>query len=287
MTAKRELKRGPFPELKISVLTPAFNAEKYLHQLISSVQDQSYPEREHLIIDDGSSDDTLNVLEASKGIVILSRENRGQYSTQNELLNMATGEVVVFICADDYFAGPDVLATVAVEFARDPRVDIVVGRTPRMVEGDLPFVSHPDVPLWMGLRTVDSCLAIQHCSVFVRRTLLLDHGILFDPTFRTAGDWGWLMQVFAAARQVKSVPMDFGVWRMHPRQTSVVAREGARAEVQRLIDERDLSAMRHRILKLSYEGYGRIAHVCSLVDQHGVLAAWRRIRARARRVRAL
>jgi glycosyltransferase involved in cell wall biosynthesis len=80
----------------ISIITPVYNGREYLEELIQSVLNQSYPKIEHLIIDDGSEDGgaTLSILKRYPHLRWWSRENKGQYSTMNEGLLEAKGEII-------------------------------------------------------------------------------------------------------------------------------------------------------------------------------------------------
>lgn len=264
--------------MKISVLTPAYNAADYIRELLLSVQSQQDVEVEHLVIDDGSTDETLTILRSMPGVRVIHRANRGQYATQNELLALATGDVIVVICADDYFADARALARVAQEFEADPALEVVVGRTPRRVEGTRPYVVRPDIPVRLAVRTVGQCLAVQHCSVFVKRDLLVDHGIRFDESYRMRGDWDWLIRVFHAAQRVKAINTDLGVWRHHPNQTSATAAEQGRQETERLLKSHDIQPWRYRALRQAYALNSRLAHAGALAHQHGLGFVWQKIR---------
>src|SRR3990172_9086208 len=89
------------PDLLISVITAVYNGADYLPDLIESVQAQDYTHYEHIIIDDGSTDDgaTVAVLQryaqADSRIRWWTRENKGQYTTQNEAIEAARGDTIV------------------------------------------------------------------------------------------------------------------------------------------------------------------------------------------------
>jgi glycosyltransferase involved in cell wall biosynthesis len=270
--------------VKISILTPAYNAERYLPQLLSSVAEQSYRNFEHIVINDGSTDGTEDILRAFDHVTVIAQENQGQCTTQNELLLRATGDVVVIICADDYFADEDVLRRVANAFEHD--IDVVVGRTPRFVEGAPPYFVRPDIPLWLGLRIVGSYLTIQHCSVFVRRQLLLEQHLFFDSSYTLCGDWDWLRRLFSISPKVRRVSADLGVWRQHPQQTSAIALHGA-SENARLLREVDGRLWVHRLLRRVCTAYALGAHVAALVLQHGPGGVRLRLQDRARKRREL
>lgn len=93
----------------VSVMVPSYNHERYLPQLLESVAQQTWPRVELVVIDDGSKDTSVALLEAARArlesklerVVFRSRENRGVSATQNELLSLVTGEFVFFSASDD------------------------------------------------------------------------------------------------------------------------------------------------------------------------------------------
>jgi glycosyltransferase involved in cell wall biosynthesis len=90
----------------ISVLIPAFNVAKYLPKCLDSLQAQTYTNLEIILIDDGSSDDTLQVANAyalkDSRIHVYSYENAGISKTRNRALEHASGELLFFIDSDDF-----------------------------------------------------------------------------------------------------------------------------------------------------------------------------------------
>ena len=89
---------------KISILTPSYNQGKYIEQTIVSVLDQQYPNLEHIIIDGGSTDDTLSVLKRYPHLKWMSEKDGGQSAALNKALSIATGDLVGWINSDDYYA---------------------------------------------------------------------------------------------------------------------------------------------------------------------------------------
>jgi glycosyltransferase involved in cell wall biosynthesis len=112
---------------KISVITPSFNQGRYIAETIESVLLQGYPNVEHIIIDGGSSDDTMQVVERYRSQLhqVVSEPDRGQSHALNKGFHLATGDILCWLNSDDQFA-PGALAAVAIAFAtRD--VDLVSG----------------------------------------------------------------------------------------------------------------------------------------------------------------
>ena len=112
---------------KISVITPSFNQGRYIAETIESVILQRYPNVEHIIIDGGSSDETMQIIECyrSKLTYVLSEADHGQSDALNKGFRHATGDILCWLNSDDQFA-PGALAAVAMAFAtRD--ADLISG----------------------------------------------------------------------------------------------------------------------------------------------------------------
>ena len=91
---------------KISVITPAYNVEKFIKECLGSVLSQSLKEIEVICIDDGSNDATLSILksyqERDSRIILLEQENSGPSVARNKGLSIARGEYISFVDSDDY-----------------------------------------------------------------------------------------------------------------------------------------------------------------------------------------
>lgn len=87
---------------RVSIVTPAYNQGMFLAETIESVLGQDYPNIEYIVIDDGSTDDTAEVISRYAGrLISRSRENRGQAATLNEGWAMAKGEIIGYLSSDD------------------------------------------------------------------------------------------------------------------------------------------------------------------------------------------
>ena len=109
----------------ISILIPCYNAEKWIAECIDSALGQSYPNREIIVVDDGSTDKSIEVLKTySDRIRFETGPNRGANAARNQLLGMAGGEWIQYLDADDYLL-PDKLAKQMDYVASHPEVDVV------------------------------------------------------------------------------------------------------------------------------------------------------------------
>jgi glycosyltransferase involved in cell wall biosynthesis len=88
---------------RISILTPSFNQGKYIEQNILSVLNQGYVNFEHIVMDGGSTDNTVDVLRKFKHLVWRSEPDNGQADALNKALSLATGEIIGWINSDDFY----------------------------------------------------------------------------------------------------------------------------------------------------------------------------------------
>jgi glycosyltransferase involved in cell wall biosynthesis len=119
---------GARPLPKLTIITPSWNAERFIREAVESIARQRYPDLEHLVFDAGSKDNTLAVLAEFPDVVVYSEPDRGIYDALNKGIARAHGEVIGFLNTDDLY--PDgVLADVGSIFAKNPEVDVVVGHS--------------------------------------------------------------------------------------------------------------------------------------------------------------
>lgn len=112
---------------KISIITVSFNQGRFIEENILSVINQGYPSVEHIIIDAGSTDETLDILKKyDKNLIWTSEPDKGQSDGLNKGFKKASGEIIGWINSDDRLA-PDALRKVAHFFQNNPEELAVVG----------------------------------------------------------------------------------------------------------------------------------------------------------------
>jgi len=189
--------------MKISVITVCYNSSETIGDTLRSVGLQSHKELEHIIIDGGSADNTLEVVAAEGKHVanVVSEKDKGIYDAMNKGISLATGDIVGFINADDSYPSPDVISRVAEAFEKS-NADCVYG--------DLFYVQQHDIS--RVVRYWKSCAfkpglfekgwCPPHPTFFVRRTVYQRMGG-FDLSYNIAADVE-LMARFLAVRQCSS-----------------------------------------------------------------------------------
>lgn len=193
--------------LQISVITAVFNSVGTIADALQSVRNQTWLNVEHIVVDGGSTDGSLDVIEAHRprlGMIINGPDD-GIYDALNKGISRAHGDVVGFMHADDEFASPDALSRVSAAF-EDPNVGAVYG--------DLVYVRKEDqskvVRYWRAGPYSKERLARgwmpPHPTFYVRRELYAQLG-LFNTRYRIAGDYESMLRILShGAFEVGYVP---------------------------------------------------------------------------------
>ena len=181
--------------MKISVITVAYNSAATIADTLRSVATQQHPEIEHIVIDGASRDSTLEVVRREGAHVarVVSEPDRGIYDAMNKGLQLATGDFVGFLNADDLYADPLAVTRIA-EAAATPGIDAVFG--------DLVYVRGDDtsrvVRWWRSGAFHRARLGWgwmpPHPTFYVRRGLLQDAGMAFDAGLRISADYEFMLR---------------------------------------------------------------------------------------------
>jgi glycosyltransferase involved in cell wall biosynthesis len=182
--------------VKISIITAVYNRADTIERAIRSVKSQDYPEIEHIVIDGGSTDGTLDCLRTTLGgnAILVSEPDRGMYDAINKGLNLATGDVVGLLHSDDFFPGNDTLSGIAAYF-QDQSVDAIYGDaaffTPQSPEKIVRrYSSARFAPSRLGWGWMPA-----HTSLFLRREVYRKFGG-FKLDYRIAADFDFVCRIF-------------------------------------------------------------------------------------------
>ncbi|MFA4922903.1 MAG: glycosyltransferase family 2 protein [Ignavibacteriaceae bacterium] len=174
--------------MKISVITPTFNSEQYIRQNCQSILSQTYKNFEHLVVDNQSSDATLEIVQAEysnckaagKARLFFEQDN-GIADAFNKGIALSTGEIIAFLNSDDYYFNADVFQNVIDAFSNDELL---------FVYGDIFFLdekygSNIRKPLLCSLQ---KGMPFNHPAMFMKKICFEQAGV-FDTTFRFAMDF--------------------------------------------------------------------------------------------------
>lgn len=183
--------------MKVSIITATYNSAATIKDTLISVNNQEYPNIEHIIIDGNSSDNTLDIVrEYGKRVtIIVSEPDKGIYDAMNKGVRAATGDIVGILNSDDFYAYDDVISKIVAEFESDETVDGVYTDL-FYVKQDNPeevvrhWVSKPFKPksFFKGWHP-------PHPTLYLKREVYDKYGV-FDIDFRLAADFELMMRFF-------------------------------------------------------------------------------------------
>lgn len=222
----------PTPDrLSVSIVTPTLNQARYLQRTLDSVRAQTYPAAEHIVIDGGSTDGTLDILaRAADGGVIQwsSGPDGGMYEAVNKGLAMTTGDVIGYLASDDVYL-PWALEAVVAAFAARPTVDIVFGDG-ITIEEDSGTQILRLYPPFDRLSLANHASLLQP-AVFWRRRLLRRIGG-FDAGLQYVADLDYWLRAAAAGATISHVSEVLAVERVHEDRLSSARRDAMQREEQ-------------------------------------------------------
>lgn len=187
--------------MKITLITATYNSFPSIVDAISSVSNPTGVELEYMVIDGGSKDQTMEVVNASKLVThIVSEPDKGIYDALNKGLRMATGDIIGFLHSDDLLASPDTLKNIVAAFSSH------TGDIQQQVDGvygDLIYVGRKDtkkvIRYWKSQKFRSASLfhgwMPAHPAVFMRREVYEKHG-LFDLQFKISADYDLMLRIF-------------------------------------------------------------------------------------------
>ena len=205
-------------EIKVSVIIPVYNVEKYLRQNLQSVADQTLKEIEIICVDDGSTDSSFEIVQEFEAkdprFVAVQQKNAGAGAARNNGLRRARGEYLSFLDSDDFFA-PDMLET-AYNKAQETKADFVVFNSDQYNEDEKNFkqvswvVRYAELPPYQpfGRRAMTDNIF----KVFVgwawdklfNRKWVLEHDLWFQEQ-RTSNDMLFVFSAVAIAKRIAYV----------------------------------------------------------------------------------
>ena len=162
----------------VSVITPVFNGAHTLRRAFDSLKAQTVA-WQYIVVDDGSTDDTPRVIEAiarDPGVVHTRTANRGTSAAHNTALDLATGDFVAFLDADDEYL-PNHLSSHLAAMSAHPEVDILWGGLEIVADSPDDMLA-PDVAAGFGFISIHEC--VTQGTMFVRRRVF--------ETMRFTGD---------------------------------------------------------------------------------------------------
>ena len=186
---------------KVSIIIVTFNAEKQIHSAVKSVIDQSYDNKELIIVDGASSDNTLEIIKnyADKAPYLkwISEPDKGVYDAMNKGINIASGEWLYFLGADDFILNSDVINSIF-NYNLQDGFDLLYGNV----------IMSPKNKIYDGPFDRSKILLknICHQAAFYKKSIHNTIG-LYDINYKSLSDWHFNIKCFFNDKiEIKYIP---------------------------------------------------------------------------------
>lgn len=202
--------------MKVSIIIPVYNVERYLNECIESVLSQNCTDLEIILINDGSEDGSQKVCEKyareNSNIVLINKENTGLSDTRNLGIKYATGEYIIFLDSDDYWSKSFLKEAINI-IKTNRNIDLLFFKVVKFYEDSNKIINEELIiknEELIGKKGEDALLYILErnkyfewysCRFLVKRELLLSNGLFFKKN-RNYEDALWSPMVFLKAKCV-------------------------------------------------------------------------------------
>jgi glycosyltransferase involved in cell wall biosynthesis len=225
--------------VKVSVIMPVYNGEKFLKIAIDSLLSQTFDSWELIIVDDGSTDTTASILASyvDHRINTFHQENGGEARARNTGLDQARGEYIAFLDADDVYL-PNALADMTDFLDHHPQYDVIFSDGFLCDEHGtrLTRLSDHRPGVYTGnilepLTLTASVITVPVCTLS-RRAVIEENQIRFDPSFVIGPDWDFWIQLacFAGFGNLEKITC---LYRVH--LTNITRISGKKRRIEDLI----------------------------------------------------
>ena len=185
---------------KVSIITISYNAEVTIEKTLKSIKSQSYDNIEHIIVDGGSKDNTLEICNSYPHVSkIISEPDKGVYDAFNKGIKSATGDVIGFLNADDTFYNENSIQDIVDAFSNN-ETDIVYGNLDYVNEESKVIRNWISRPYEKGL--LKKAWKIAHPSFYCKKEVY-DRLGGYNDSFKIAGDFELCLR-FLEINQVPS-----------------------------------------------------------------------------------
>jgi glycosyltransferase involved in cell wall biosynthesis len=217
----------PFEILKFSIITPSYNQGRFLHDCIGSVLSQTGVDFEHIVVDAGSTDETLDVLKSHPHLIWTSGPDQGMSDGINKGFAKATGDWLMWLNCDDFLL-PGALEKVAAFVRANPDADVVHGDCAYIAEDKTPIRRKYDTIIDEWDLLFVGCI-IPSTSAFYRKQII-DSGELLDLAYKNCMDWEFYLRLLRKGYRFGYIPELLASFRWYEESTTS-------RNWQRMIDE--------------------------------------------------
>lgn len=212
----------------VSVIMPAFNAEKFIAEAIESAVNQTYKNVEVIVVDDGSTDRTAEIAKSYNIVQYVYQKHQGVAAARNRALQLQKGDFLVFLDADDIYH-PEKIEKQLVFLTNNPEVDCCISGMRNFLE--------PESDLNSNLKNYfERREKIALISMMVRKSVVLKVGE-FNTSYHTGSDFEWVTRVVEEKVKIQLIREELIERRIHDNNLSVLGQKEDKAVRFRMLKE--------------------------------------------------
>jgi glycosyltransferase involved in cell wall biosynthesis len=180
--------------MKISIITATYNSATTITQCIDSVNEQTYPNIEHIIIDGASKDNTLEIIKSMPNRItnVISEPDHGIYDAMNKGIHLATGDIIGTLNSDDVYSNNKILSKIAAIFSQNSEIECLYGNLVYINEG------HKTVRKWVSRKfqpgLFEKSWSPAHPTFYCRREVFSKYGF-YKTNYKIAADVEFMFRV--------------------------------------------------------------------------------------------
>lgn len=182
--------------MKVSIVTPVYNRADCIEKCLFSVSDQSYPNIEHILIDGGSTDGTIDIIKKNinSKTILFSEPDTGIFDALNKGLDKSSGDIILVLNSDDYLVDRNIVNEIT---------QIFFDTSCEIVYGDVCFFKQENNKIIRRFNSgffspdkIQFGFQPAHPAMFIKKTIYNEYGN-YDTDFKIAGDFEFIARIFS------------------------------------------------------------------------------------------
>ena len=269
--------------MKVSIITPSYNQGHFIERTLKSVANQTGGDIEHIVMDGGSTDNTIEILKQfSSSVKWVSEEDNGQADAVNKGIRMCDGEIIGWLNSDDMFY-PGAIEKITDFFELNPDIEVVYGMADHIDKEDQAFEQYPTEE-WDFERLKYTCF-ISQPALFFRRRVIEEQGLL-DESLQYCMDYEYWLRLGKAGVRFAFLPEKLAGSRLYAENKTLGSRKKVHHEINDMlkkkfgrVPDRWLNNYAHVSIEPRLKGSQRSTRILLEFQVRTVIAAlkWNRV----------
>lgn len=223
--------------MKISIVTASYNQAAYIKDALDSVRAQAYAQTEHLVIDNCSSDGSVEIIQSYPSVQLVCEPDKGQSNALNKGFKRASGDLIGWLNADDRYL-PQCFDRVIAYFKQHPDCDVAYGDYRLIDEAGRVISNRQELPFDLFMLKYLHVLCIPSTTVFFRRRIF-EEGNFLDEGYHLAMDYEYFVRLALKGYHFGYIPYYLADFRTHGQSKSCQQTKKQLQEMERALLARD------------------------------------------------